>query len=231
MQRANTVFAQQYHFSSSIDQHAVVEEDEVGGRGRGEKATTTSGPTAAEVNAANIIIARCSGSTSKRSTSGEKDFVPNYKLCDKPGHWLQDCTLLEKAKRAIGTVAAVNVDAPRAPKGGPVIIAKAIAITVNLAGITSAMTSSLIMHDSGVSHGIFHNRDLLTNIRKIADYAEIRGMGGAPYEVGDFMNLSTVYIVIVYVLSNSLMSDHGINIEYDNAAQTCTVRNPSKSPS
>ena len=138
---------------------------------------------------------------------------------------------MEKAKRAIGTVAAVNVDAPRAPKGGPVIIAKAIAITVNLAGITSAMTSSLIMHDSGVSHGIFHNRDLLTNIRKIADYAEIRGMGGAPYEVGDFMNLSTVYIVIVYVLSNSLMSDHGINIEYDNAAQTCTVRNPSKSPS
>ena len=115
-------------------------------------------------------------------------------------------------------------------------IATAIKVTVNLAGITSAMTSTHVMHDSGASHGIFHNRDLLTNIRTIADYAEIRGMGGAPIytnEVGEFMDLSTVYIAdgaIVNVLSNSWMSDHGIDIEYDNIAQTYTVRNPEISP-
>ena len=55
----------------------------------------------------------------------------------------------------------------------------------------------------------FHNRDLLKNIRRVAERAEIRGMGGAPIytnEVGDFEDLATVYIadaVIVNVLSNS----------------------------
>ena len=70
------------------------------GRGRGGKATT-SGPTPAEVNAANVIIAA--------AAAAKKEFVPNCKLCNQSGHWLQDCTLLEKAKKAIGTVAAVNV--------------------------------------------------------------------------------------------------------------------------
>ena len=143
------------------------------GKGKGGSSASDKHPTKAAVKAAEAVIAAASAAVPAKKE-------PRCTLCDQMGHWVQNCHLFDKAKKAV-TVAAVNSDAPGAPRG-PVarVVAVSIVIDINTTKVTSALTSCYhVMHDSGASHGVFHNRDLLKNIRRVAERAEIRGMGGS----------------------------------------------------
>lgn len=191
-----------------------------GADGRGKKA---DGHTKAELAAAVAVVAAASAAPAKKEMLCD--------LCAKPGHWCRDCPDLHKAKKAI-VATATSSEGPVRPSR--LLVATAIVVKVNLAGITEAITSTHVMEDTGASHGVFHNRDLLTNIRRIEQHAEIRGMGGASLftnEVGDFEDLATVYIAdgaIVNVLSHSDMHDNGMKITLSNDA--FTVINPRSNP-
>lgn len=130
-------------------------------------------------------------------------------LCGDTNHGVSQCPHLSKARHAVkrdgkpAHITGCAVSAQQVGVSGVAFTACAISASTqrsqpqeHLAGLASAARSpQAVILDTGADTSVFHNRDLLSNVRRAKCPAILHGVGGTVEvtEVGDFGDLGEVY--------------------------------------
>jgi hypothetical protein len=131
-------------------------------------------------------------SSARFKKNGNSDLKSTCHFCGKEGHWQRDCELLRKAEAIISKKTDRNaVSATTTDEDFTFMISENIIATVG----SKILDSYDILCDNQSTVNIFHNKDLLTNIRKARSIISVNGIGGSLVVSmeGDFEGIGTVY--------------------------------------